>query len=333
VADTVESLRAERDLLIERVEHLERDLTATVHTMSEARSQEGEAHMLDKRRLWDELSAERGRTWEAWLVGAAHHTTAQGWRRRTEESAAERDAARAALAEARGERDRACAEQVVAHACMVKAFSAKLEAEAERDAARAVLARLLAAAREAHDIAAMHSHRGRGMTVAPPTLQEVARVIEKTLAAALPPTPAEPPWCESQPLPRRQTCPPVQTLECWEPTPAEPPAPEPVAPGECPLCAQDEVHEGCTCAHTYVCDLCRRLAAADADADELIGPLADVLLALDVGDEMGAEPVAEAGPGACDECNGEGWIAHPAGTKFGCLHCHVCGGGGKGDLR
>jgi hypothetical protein len=66
VADTVESLRAERALLIERVEHLERDLTATVHTMSEARSQEGEAHMLDKRRLWDELSAERGRTWSAW---------------------------------------------------------------------------------------------------------------------------------------------------------------------------------------------------------------------------------------------------------------------------
>jgi hypothetical protein len=67
-------------------------------------------------------------------------------------------------------------------------------------------------------------------------------------------------------------------------------APALVAPGECPLCAQGEVHEGCTCAHTHVCDLCRRLAAADADADELIGPLADVLLALDVGDETEAEP-------------------------------------------
>jgi hypothetical protein len=42
--------------------------------------------------------------------------------------------------------------------------------------------------------------------------------------------------------------------------------------------------------------------------------------------------VAEAGSGVCDECNGEGWIAHPAGTKFGCLHCHMCGGSGKGDL-
>jgi hypothetical protein len=48
-------------------------------------------------------------------------------------------AEREAHEQTRAERDRACAEQVVAHACMVKAFSAKLEAEAERDAAQAAL--------------------------------------------------------------------------------------------------------------------------------------------------------------------------------------------------
>jgi hypothetical protein len=51
-------------------------------------------------------------------------------------------AEREAHEQTRAERDRACAEQVVAHACMVKAFSAKLEAEAERDAALTALARL-----------------------------------------------------------------------------------------------------------------------------------------------------------------------------------------------
>jgi hypothetical protein len=85
---------------------------------------------------------------------------------------------------------------------------------------------------------------GCGETFTSPATHEAARAV-----ALAPAKPSPPPMCESQSLPRRQTCPPVQTLECWEPTPTEPPAPPSpgaycpcgaylATPGPCAACAQ-----------------------------------------------------------------------------------------------
>jgi hypothetical protein len=365
------------------------------------------------------------------------------------------EAERTAHEQTRAERDRACAEQVVAHACMVKAFSAKLEAETERDVARSGLAAMtnrsehhrqeckaaraalatataqrdasvlliddaLASANQARAALARLEGLARavldaeGEEVRDAQGEYVGRTIWRddpaldALRAALPPTPSAPapcPECEASkaalarlvPLARAAAEAPAksgdETIALAEliaavlaaalpPTSAEPPAPARRPPPLVAAVGTNDLGNGehspsrvnvaaaeppapprsvdvCACGrrtHWGHCEVCHGGTGGESPCPSSAEPPAPALLpvtgeSLRTGElpdgsvtesaiERAAQawpamvpaPVAEAGSGVCDECNGEGWIAHPAGTKFGCLHCHMCGGSGKGDL-
>jgi hypothetical protein len=237
----------------------------------------------------------------------------------------------------------------------LRMFSEQRKLTAERDAAREALARLEGLAREL--VAVIQRGKPVWVDCAFDTDGMIVSVTiphgaESALAAALPPTPAEPPAPARRPPPLVAAVG-TNDLGNGEHSPsrvnvaaAEPPAP----PRSVDVCACGRR------THWGHCEVCHGGTGGESPCPSSAEPPAPALLpvtgeSLRTGElpdgsvtesaiERAAQawpamvpaPVAEAGSGVCDECNGEGWIAHPAGTKFGCLHCHMCGGSGKGDL-